>query len=142
MLHELMNKTYAELNVGREEVDALVSEERALDERGCNDTLLAVQATEQRVGELGTSVCHGEGRGSGTILSLNDLITTVLDAVDDLLVRLADDGLAVLCLREERDNGGTAVPTNDSDGGIGGRCVGDSSKETRSTDDIESGNTE
>ena len=54
-------KTYAELDVGREVLNTLLSEERALDESGGDDTLLTSQTTEDGVGESGTSVSHGEG---------------------------------------------------------------------------------
>ena len=78
-------RTYAELNVGREVLDTLVLEQRALDERRGDDTLLAAQATEKRVGELSTSVRHGERSRASTVLRLDDLITTKLDAIRQLL---------------------------------------------------------
>ena len=75
-------KTHAELNVGREEVNALVGEERALHERGHNDTLLAMEGAEEVTGEPRTGVRHGEGRRARTVLHFEELITTKLDAVD------------------------------------------------------------
>ena len=52
------NGTHAKLHVGREEVNALVSEQRALHKGRCDDTLLAVQTTEELMGELGPSIRH------------------------------------------------------------------------------------
>ena len=65
--------TYAKLNVGREEVDALVGEERALDERGGHDALLAADRAEEVAGEAGAGVRHGEGGGACTVLGFDDL---------------------------------------------------------------------
>lgn len=91
----------------------MVSEEGALDEGGGDDTLLAVQATEKSVGEFGTSVSHGEGSTSSAVLSLDDLISTVLDSVDELVVYFASDALSVLGLREEGNNRRATVSSND-----------------------------
>lgn len=52
--------TYAELDVGGEELDALVGKERALNERGGDNTLLAVERTEEVASEPSTRVGHGE----------------------------------------------------------------------------------
>jgi hypothetical protein len=134
--------TYTELNVGREEVNALVLVERAPDESGGNNTLLALQATEQRVGELGTSVSHGEGSGSSTVLGLDDFITTVLDTVDNLAVDLTRNRLAWAILGEERDDGRTGVTTDDGDGCAVGVLVEDLTDESGGTDNVEGGDTE
>lgn len=95
-----MGGTYAELNLRREEVDALLSEERALNEGGSNDTLLAVQSTEESIGELSTGVSHREGSASSTVLGLHDLITTKLNAMDQLVIDFTSDTLALVSLRE------------------------------------------
>lgn len=50
--------TYAKLNGRREEVNALVSKERALDKGGGDDALLAGQTTEESVSESRTGICH------------------------------------------------------------------------------------
>lgn len=52
------NETYTQLNIRREEINALVSKQRALDKRRCDDTLLSVQASQKGVGEFGTCVRH------------------------------------------------------------------------------------
>lgn len=110
--------THSELDVGREEVDALVGVQRALDESRCNNTLLAVQSAEQGVGELGTGISHGQGCTSCTILGLHDLVTTELNSVHERIVRLALDGLSVARLGEQGHDGRTTVSSNDGDGGI------------------------
>lgn len=135
-------KTYAELDVGSEEVNTLVGEEGALNESGGDDTLLAVQTAEEGVGELGTGVSHRQGRASSTILGLDDLVTTELDAVNELSVDLARDGLAVGILGEEGDDGRAAVATDDGDGSLRGLDSGDTGEEAGGTDDIEGGDAE
>lgn len=115
---ERKERTYAELDVRGEEVDALVGEQRALNKGRGHNTLLAIQPAEDGVGELGTSVGHGEGGAPSALLGLDDLITTELDTVDELLVDLTGDRLALIGLREEGHNGGAAVAADDSDGGL------------------------
>lgn len=46
--------TYAELDVGGEVLDTLLGVKGRLDERGLNDTRLAVQGANDGVGEAGT----------------------------------------------------------------------------------------
>lgn len=87
--------TYAEFNGSREEVKLLadlllqsltsscVSGE--MNERGHDDASLALESLDYGVGELSTRVCHREGRRSSAILSLDDFITAILDAVGKLL---------------------------------------------------------
>ena len=84
----MQESTYAELNVGREEVDALVGEERALHERGGHDALLAVDRAEEVAGEAGTGVRHGEGGRDCATLCLHNLITTELKTVHKGIVGL------------------------------------------------------
>ena len=135
----MQESTYAELNVGREEVDALVSKERALHERGRDNTLLAIEGAEEVAGEARTSVRHGERGRTSTVLGLDDLITTELNALD-VLVELG--ALEVVAgLGEEGNNGSARVTSNDGDvlgGGVGVLQLGD---EARGTDDVEGGNT-
>jgi hypothetical protein len=136
--------THAELDVGREEVDTLVLVEGALDECRGDDVLLAVETTEERVGELGTSVRHREGGGSGTVLSLDDLVTAVLDALDDSFVRslVLNDALASIEVAQEGDDGGAGVATNNRDDRLGRVGVGNRADETGGTDNVEGGDTE
>ena len=75
------NATHPELNIAAEEFDALLLEQQALDEQWLNDALLAVQHTQERVGELGGGPGHRECRGPGAILGLDDLVAAILDAV-------------------------------------------------------------
>ena len=138
---DLLNTVGAELDLGGEEVDALVLVQRGVDEGGLDDTLLALGGVEERLGEAGTGHGHGEGGGAGTVLGLDDLVTTELDAVDESVAGLAGDG-GVVGLREQGDDGHTGVATDDGDvlaGGVGLLDLGD---EARGTDDIEGGDTE
>ena len=142
MTHSEASETYTKLNVGREEVDALVSEERALDEAGRDDALLATQATEECIGELGTGIRHRERSAAGTILGLDDLVTTELDTVDNLLVRLALYGLAEGTLGEQGHDGRARVATDDGNDGLLGVRVRELAEEAGGTDDVEGGDTE
>ena len=137
---DLLDTVGAELNVGGEEVDALVLEERGLDEGGLDDALLALSGLEEGLGEAGTGHGHGEGGRASTVLGLDDLVTTELDALD-----VGGKGLAlevVAALAEQRDDGLAGVATNDNDvlvGGVGALVLGD---EARGADDVKGGDTE
>ena len=137
----LLNTVGAELDLGGEEVDALVLVQGGVDEGGLDNTLLTLGGAEEGLGEAGTSHGHGEGGGTGTVLGLDDLVTTELDAVDESIAGLAGDG-GVVGLREQGDDGHTGVATNDGDGLAGGVGLLDLGDEARGTDDIKGGDTE
>ena len=137
---DLLDTVGAELNVGGEEVDALVLEERGLDEGGLDDALLALSGLEEGLGEAGTGHGHGEGGRASTVLGLDDLVTTELDALDVGVELLALE--VVARLGEERDDGSTGVTTNDDNvlrGGVGALELRD---EARGTDNVKGGDTE
>jgi hypothetical protein len=130
----------AELNVGGEVVTALVLEQRRVDKGGLNDVLLTLSSLEERLGETGTGHGHGESGRASTVLGLDDLVTTELDAVNVLFELLALE--VVAGLGEEGNDGGAGVTTNDGDvlsGGVGALELGD---EARGTDNVEGGDTE
>lgn len=133
--------TYAELNVRSEEVNALVSIQRALDKSRCNDILLAVQATKQSVRKSSTSIRHRERSRTSAILGLHNLITTELNPMHQLLVLLTGNGLAIGRLGEERNDGGSRVTTDNSDGCLGRVGLNETGKEASGTDDVEGGDT-
>lgn len=136
---DLLNTVGAELDLGGEEVNALVLVQRGVNESGLNDTLLALSGAQERLSHAGTGHGHGEGGRASTVLGLDDLVTTELDTVDELLV---GGQVGVLRLAEEGHNGDTRVATNNGDvlvGGVGTLELGD---EARGTDDVEGGNTE
>lgn len=110
---DLLNTVGAELDVGSEVFAALVLVERRVDESRLDDVLLALGSLEQALGEARTSHGHGEGSRAGTVLGLDDLITTELHAVDVAVELLALE--AVAGLGEEGDDGGTGVTTNNGD---------------------------
>lgn len=136
---DLLNTVGAELDLGGEELDALVGVEGRLDKGGLNNTLLAVSSAEESVGHAGTSHGHGEGGGTSTVLGLDDLVTTKLDTLDELGVGAQ---VGVAALGEERDNGDARVATNDGDVLVLGVRALDLGNEARGTDDIEGGDTE
>lgn len=136
---DLLNTAWAELNLGGEEVNALVLVERGVNESWLRNTLLALGSLEQRLGEASTGHGHGEGGGSGTILGLDNLVTTELDAVQESSVT---DKVGVLALGEEGNDGDTGVTANDGDGLISRVGLLDLGDEAGSADDIEGGDTE
>jgi hypothetical protein len=85
---DLLDTVGAELDAGSEEVNALVLVQRAVDESGLDNALDTLGSLEQRLGEAGTSKCHGEGGRASTVLGLDNLITTELDAVDESVTGL------------------------------------------------------
>lgn len=135
---DLLNTVGAELDLGREEVDALVLVERRVDEGRLNDALLALGSAQERLGHAGTSHGHGEGSGTGTVLGLDDLVTTKLDTVDELSV---GGQLGVVALAEERDDGDTGVATDNGDVLVSGIGTLELRDEAGSTDDVEGGDT-
>lgn len=135
---DLLNTVGAELDLGGEEVDALVLVERRVDESGLHDTLLALGGAQEGLGHAGTSHGHGEGSGTGTVLGLDDLVTAKLDAVDELGV---GGQLRVVALAEERDDGDTGVTTDNGDVLVGGVGTLELRDEAGSTDDVEGGDT-
>ena len=77
-----------------------------VDERWCDNALLAFDSTDEHVRELGTRVRHREGSRASAVLGLYDLITSELDAVrkllNTLLSKVGREG--VRRLREQGDN--------------------------------------
>ncbi|GAO46076.1 hypothetical protein G7K_0319-t1 [Saitoella complicata NRRL Y-17804] len=139
-LVDLLNTLRAKLNVGREELASLISEERRLNEGRLDDTLLTSSSPQQSVGHLGTGVGHGEGGGASTVLGLDDLVTTELDTVDELVTGLTRDTVAGL--GKEGNDGDTGVTTDNGDlllGSVGTLDLGD---EAVGTDNVEGGDTE
>ena len=85
------------------------------------------------------TICHGEGRRPSTILGLDNLITTKLNALNELgpLGAALLDTLADAGLRQQGNDGDTRMPTNNSHDGV---CwVGglDGGKETGGTHDVQ-----
>lgn len=79
ILHSLGSK----LNWGSKELAAILSGHRRLDKGALNNALLARGSLEQSVEEVGSRIGHGESSRSSAVLSLNDLITTELDALGE-----------------------------------------------------------
>jgi hypothetical protein len=138
---DLLHTVGAELNLGGEEVDATVLVKGALNEGGLDNSLLALSSAEEGLGEASTSHGHGESGGAGTVLGLDDLITTELDAVDELVAGLAVN-VGVVGLGKQRNNGHTGVATNNGNGLLGGIGALDFGDEARGTDDIKGCDTE
>jgi hypothetical protein len=140
-LVDLLDTVGAELDAGSEEVDTLVLEQRGVDEGGLDDALLTLGGAQERLGEASTGHGHGEGGGAGTVLGLDDLVTTELDAVDESVTGLTRDG-GVVGLRQEGDDGHTGVTADNGDllaGGVGLLDLGD---EARGADNVQGGDTE
>jgi hypothetical protein len=90
-----------------------------------------------------SSVCHGQGRRSSTILGLDNLITTELHTLDQVGELVSRDVNSRLGLAEEGDDGLSRVATDDGDGqALGVRLAHDLGDEGLGTNDIEGGDTE
>lgn len=129
----------------REVVDALVGVQRRLDVSAQLDALLAVHGAKDAISEDGGGVSHGEGSRSSSVLGLDNLVTTELDALDESskgLASLVDELLALSSLRKQRDDGDTGVTTNNGNVGVGGLGAGKAGDEGRGANDVEGGDTE
>ena len=114
-----------------------------VDESGLNDTSLALVRLEKLLGEAEASVGHGEGGGSGTVLGLDDLVATELDAVDESIELVLGDVDGGLGLAEQRDDGLAGVATNDGDDGLGRVPLASNAlDEGLGADNVEGGDTE
>lgn len=137
---DLLNTVLSELDAGGEEGDGGL--DGGLDEGALNDALIAAEGLKEGEGELGTSEGHGEGGGAGSVLSLDDLVSSVLDALgeggDLLLVQAANDA----GLGEEGDDGGTAVASDNGDVEVEGVHVELLGDEGLGADDVKGGDTE
>ena len=139
---DVLHAVGAELDGGGE-VLHLVLEQGALHEGALLDAGLAVERLEQALGEDGSSVGHREGGGARTVLGLDDLVTTELDAVHELVVLLAGlDAVRLGGLRQEGHDGDTRVATDDGNIGRLGVGVGDARQEGRGAGHVERGHTE
>jgi hypothetical protein len=136
---DLLNTLGTKLDLGGEEVDALVLVKGRVDKGRLNDALLALGSAEDGVSHAGTGHSHGQGSGTRTILGLDDLITAKLDALDEVSV---GGQVGVVALAEERHDGHARVAADNGDVlvlGVGALDLGD---EAAGTDDIEGGDTE
>jgi hypothetical protein len=138
---DLLCAVRAELDLGGEEVDALVLVQRAVDEGGLDNALLALGGLEQRLGEASTGHGHGEGSGASAVLGLDNLVTAELDAVHELVAGGAVE-VGMVRLGEERDDGDAGVAANNGDELVGGVGLLDLGDEARSADNVEGGDTE
>lgn len=114
-----------------------------VDVGGLDDALLASGTLEDSLGESETSLGHGEGGRSKTILGLDNLVTTELDSLDEIVELVSGDLDLGLGQRQERDNGVSGVATNNGDVELGGvRLANNSGGEGLGSDNVEGGDTE
>ncbi len=110
---DLLNARWAELNTSGEELNTW--NHGALDKGALRHVLLALEAAENTVDKAGTGRGHREGGRASSILGLDDLITTELDAHSELL-NLVLRKLACNTsgeLGEEWEDSDTSVAAND-----------------------------
>jgi hypothetical protein len=87
-------------------------------------------------------VGHGEGGRTSTVLGLDDLVATKLDAVDESVVLVVGNGDAGGDLAEEGQNGLAGVTADNRNSQLlRVRLTGDLSNECFGTNNVESGNT-
>jgi hypothetical protein len=140
----------AELDRDREEGDTDLSLDVGgaintvkVDVGGLDDALLTSGTLEDSLGKPETSLGHGEGSGSKTVLSLDNLVTTKLDSLDEVVELVGGDLDLRLGQRQERDNGVSGVATNDGDVELGGvRLANNSGGEGLGSDNVKGGDTE
>ena len=124
-------------------LDGVTAWDGKVDKGWLNDVLLAGSSAEDLLSEAETSVGHREGGRASTVLGLDDLVTTELDAVDERGELVGGDGDGGLGLAEEGHDGLARVATNDGDGGLLGVLgAGDLGNEGLGADDVEGGDTE
>ena len=138
---DVFNTVGSKLNLGGEEVDTLVLVQRAVNESWLNDALDTLSSLEQALSEASTSHSHRESGRASTILGLDDLVTTKLYTVDELLKSGSGD-IGVVGLREKRNDGYAGVSTNNGDVLISWVGLLDLRNEAGSANHIESGDTE
>lgn len=143
-------ETYAKLNGNGEEVNtSLLSnllttgDTGEVDVAGLDKALGALGGLEELLSEAVTGISHGEGGRAETLLGLDDLITTELDAVDKSIVLVVRDGDRGGNLAEERNDGLAGVATDDGDNELlGVALASDLGNEGLGTDNVEGGDTE
>ena len=140
-LVDLLNSVRSKLDLGREEVDSLVLVQGAVDEGRLNNTLGSLGSLQEALSEAGTGHSHGEGGRSGTVLGLDDLVTTELDAVDERITGVSGD-VGVVGLGEKGHDGDTGVTTDDGDVLVGRVGLLDFRNEAGGADNVEGGDTE
>lgn len=137
---DLLDTVGAEGDLGGEELDAVLLEQRRVNVGALGDGL-ALETLDQRASEASTGEGHGQSGGTSTILGLDNLVTAELDAVDQLVVSLTLD-VGVVALGEQGHNGVTRVATDDGDllvAGVGALELGN---EAGGADNVEGGDTE
>lgn len=138
-----LNGNGEELKTADGGLDGVTTGDGKVDKSWLNDVLLAGSSAEDLLSEAETGVGHGEGSGSGTVLGLDDLVTTELDAVDESGELVGWDGDGGLGQAEEGDDGLAGVATDDGDGGLLGVLgAGDLGDKGLGADDVEGGDTE
>lgn len=142
--------TYTKLNGDREELGAdnvldllAAGDAGEVDVAGLYKTLGALRGLENLLGKAVPSIGHGESGRPETVLGLDDLITTELDAVYKGVVLVVWDGDRGGDLAEEGNNGLAGVAADDGDGkllGVG--LAGDLGDKGLGANDVEGGDTE
>lgn len=146
----LLGTVGAELNGDGEELkttdgglDGVTAWDGEVNKGWLDDVLLAGSGAEDLLSEAESGVGHGEGGGASTVLGLDDLVTTELDAVDEGGELVGGDVGGGLGLAEEGDDGLAGVAADDGDGGLLGVLgAGDLGDEGLGADDVEGGDTE
>jgi hypothetical protein len=136
---DLLNTTWAKLNLASKELNTLVLVQRAVDKSWLNDTLLSLRGSQQALRESCTRHRHRQGSRSRTILGLHNLITTELHTVEQLSVT---NEIRVRRLREQRHDSNARMSTHNNDILILRIGILDLAHEAGSTHDIEGRDTE
>merc|ERR1712130_727976 len=136
---DLLNTVLTEENRGGEErrVGNIRLNEGAFDNiRG------TIESAQKEHGELSTSVGHGKGGRTSTILSLDNLIPTELNSVGQGVALRVGEGGTSRVSGEEGNNGLASMSTNNGDIKVGDINTLELSNEGASTSNVQGGNTE
>lgn len=145
-----LSAIWSELDWDREEVqagsllDGLATWCGKVDEGWLDDVLLAGSGAENLLSEAESGVRHGESGRASSILGLDDLIASELDALDEIGKLVGWDVDGWLGLGEQWDNGLAGVATDDWNGGVlwVGRGAGQLRDKGLGADDIKGSDTE
>jgi hypothetical protein len=140
-IQDQKTRTHSKFNITREELYSLLLEQRTFHKGRYDDSFFTFQSPQEAVCEFGSGKSHAQRSRSSTILCLDDLITTVLNPLDQLfpLPSIANQSARLLCLAQQRHDCDAGMTTHDSNVRVLWIGTDYGREETRGTNDIEGG---
>ncbi|KAH3665147.1 hypothetical protein OGATHE_003962 [Ogataea polymorpha] len=137
---DVLNTVNTQSDLGREELDPLVLEQRRVDKGRLNNVFLAGKTVQHGRGKSSTGLGHRQGSRTSTTLGLDDFVTTELDSVDQSVVGLLWQVL-VVGLGDQRNNGDSGVAANNGDVLVDRVGSSDFRQESRGSQHVQGGDT-